>query len=45
MAICGINWLFCSRNCFVFSGTSDVLEHKWQASLKQHYCYTFDFNI
>ncbi len=25
--------------------TSDVLEHKWRASLKLHYCYMIDFNF
>ncbi len=25
--------------------TSGVLEHKWRASLKLHYCYMIDFNF
>ncbi len=25
--------------------TSDVLEHKWRASLKLHNCYMIDFNF
>ncbi len=37
---------FCvgSQSGLVSSNTSGVLEHKWRASLKLHYCSMIDFN-